>query len=431
MAIERIDVNVTSPGRNFVTAVVTTSDGLTGLGDGTLNGRELAVVSYLRDHVAPTLVGRDESQIESIWQYLYRSPYWRRGPVTMAAISAIDMALWDIAAKKAGEPLYKLLGGASRTGLLTYAHASGTTIEKLNEAIHGYVDEGFQAVRIQSGVPGLGQIYGVHDSEPGGKYEYEPAGRATAGTARAGAGTAGAATGGRPAAAAMRPTEETWDTRAYLRHLPTVFAGVREEFGPELRLLHDGHHRMSPFEAAKLAKSIEPFDPFWLEDCTPGEDQAVLRLVRQHSVTPLAIGEVFNSVHDYQTLITERLIDYVRSSATHAGGITGLRQIMAFAAVYGIRSGFHGPTDVSPVGMAANLHLGLAIHNFGIQEYMPHSETTLSVFRTSYRFADGLLHPGEAPGLGVELDEEAAAAHEYVPAYLPVNRLRDGSVHDW
>ncbi|MGO2359767.1 MAG: D-mannonate dehydratase ManD [Brachybacterium tyrofermentans] len=412
MSIERIDVNVTSPGRNFVTVKVTTSDGIVGLGDGTLNGRELAVVSYLRDHVAPTLIGRDESAIEQTWQYLYRSPYWRRGPVTMAAVAAIDMALWDIAAKKAGEPLYKLLGGASRTGLLTYAHASGTTIEKLNEAIHGYVEQGFGAVRIQAGVPGLDQIYGVHDSEPGGKYEYEPAGRADAG-------------------AAMRPTEETWDTRAYLRHLPTVFEGVREEFGPELRLLHDGHHRMSPIEAAKLAKSLEPYDPFWLEDCTPGEDQAVLRLVRQHSVTPLAIGEVFNSVHDYQTLITERLIDYVRSSATHAGGITGLRQIMAFAAVYGIRSGFHGPTDVSPVGMAANLHLGLAIHNFGIQEYMPHSETTLSVFRTSYRFENGLLHPGEAPGLGVELDEEAAAAHEYVPAYLPVNRLRDGSVHDW
>ena len=227
MAIERIDVNVTSPGRNFVTVMVTTSDGITGLGDGTLNGRELAVVSYLRDHVAPTLIGRDESQIESIWQYLYRSPYWRRGPVTMSAVAAIDMALWDIAAKKAGEPLYKLLGGASRTGLLAYAHASGTTIERLNEAVHGYVEEGFGAVRIQAGVPGLDQIYGVHDAAPGGKYEYEPAGRTAAG-------------------ASMRPTEEVWDTRAYLRHLPSVFEGVREEFGPELRLtdksraIHEG-----------------------------------------------------------------------------------------------------------------------------------------------------------------------------------------------
>src|SRR5699024_153131 len=250
------------------------------------------------------------------------------------------------------------------------------------------------------------------DAAPGGKYEYEPAGRPAAG-------------------APLRPTEETWDTAAYLRHLPSVFAGVREEFGGDLRVLHDGHHRMSPIEAAKLARSLEPYHPFWLEDVTPGEDQAALRLIRQHSVTPLAIGEVFNSVHDYQTLITERLIDYVRSSATHAGGITGLRQIMSFAAVYGIRSGFHGPTDVSPVGMAANLHLGLALHNCGSQEHMPHSERTLGVFGASCRLEGGLLLPGERRGLGVGLALGAAAAHEYQPAYLPVNRLRDGTVHDW
>ncbi|UEJ81588.1 D-galactonate dehydratase family protein [Brachybacterium halotolerans subsp. kimchii] len=412
MSIRRIDVDVTSPGRNFVTAIVTTDDGVTGLGDGTLNGRELAVASYLRDHVAPTLIGRDETQIESTWQYLYRSPYWRRGPVTMAAVAAIDMALWDIAAKRAGVPLYRLLGGASRTGLMTYAHASGTDLEHLDDAIRGYVEQGFRAVRIQTGVPGLGQIYGVHDSAPGGTYEYEPAGRLAADAPR-------------------RPEEETWDTAAYLRHLPTVFEHVRSEFGPELHLLHDGHHRMRPIEAARLASDLEPYRPFWLEDCTPGEDQSALRLVREHSTTPLAIGEVFNSVFDYQTLITERLIDYVRSSATHAGGVTGLRQLMTFAGIYGIRSGFHGPTDVSPVGMAAHLHLGLAIHNFGIQEFMPHSARTLEVFRTSFTFADGMLQPGETPGLGVELDREAAAAHPYEPAYLPVNRLRDGTVHDW
>src|SRR5690625_7399134 len=220
MAIDRIDIDVTSPGRNFVTAVVTTSDGFTGLGDATLNGRELAVASYLRDHVAPTLIGRDESAIEQTWQYLYRGAYWRRGPVTMTAIAAIDMALWDIAAQKAGVPLYKLLGGASLCGLRSYAHASGTTFESLLEAVRGYVEEGFGAVRIQSGVPGLGQIYGVHDAGPDGKYEYEPAGRPAEG-------------------APLRPAEETWDTAAYLRHLPEVFAAVRAEFGGDLRVLQD------------------------------------------------------------------------------------------------------------------------------------------------------------------------------------------------
>jgi mannonate dehydratase len=216
-----------------------------------------------------------------------------------------------------------------------------------------------------------------------------------------------------------------------MRHLPRILEAVRERFGDELPLLHDAHHRMTPIQAASLARSIEPYRMFWLEDCTPAEHQDGLRLVRQHTTTPLAIGEVFNVVHDYETLITEQLIDYVRSAATHAGGITGLRRIIDFAGIYQIRSGFHGPTDISPVGMAAHLHLGLAIHNFGIQEYMPHTDATLAVFRTSFTFTDGLLHPGDAPGLGVELDEAEAARHPYAPAYLPVARLRDGTVHDW
>src|SRR5699024_8051783 len=189
------------------------------------------------------------------------------------------------------------------------------------------------------------------------------------------------------------------------------FAQVRDEFGSGLRLLHDGHHRLSPIEAARLAKSLEPYDLFWLEDSTPAEDQEAVRLIRHHSTTPLATGEVFNSIYDYQTLITNRLIDYVRSSATHAGGITGLKKILDFADVYGIRSGMHGPTDVSPVGMAAHLHLGLAIHNFGIQEYMPHSTDTLKVFQHSYTLDRGFLNPVDTPGLRVELDENRAAGH--------------------
>jgi mannonate dehydratase len=413
MSIERADVIVTSPGRNFVTLKITTSDGVVGWGDATLNGRELAVASYLGDHVASMLIGRDEDRIEDTWQYLYRGPYWRRGPVTMAAIAAVDMALWDIKAKKAGVPLYQLLGGASRSGIRAYAHASGTDYQALANAITGYQELGFTAVRVQTGVPGLGQVYGVSASGPGVRYDYEPAKRASDGSA------------------ATAPTEESWDTAGYLAHMPGVFEQIRQDFGTGLRILHDGHHRMSPIEAARFAKDIEPYKLFWLEDCTPGEDQTALRLVRQHSTTPLAIGEVFNSVYDYQTLITERLIDYVRSAVTHTGGITAMKKLLDFAAIYGIRSGIHGPTDISPIGMAAALHLDLAIHNFGIQEYMPHNEQTLEVFQTSFTFDAGFLHPGEQPGLGVELDEDAAAAFEYTKAYLPVNRLTDGTVHDW
>jgi mannonate dehydratase len=411
MRIRSADVVVTSPGRNFVTLRITTDEGLTGLGDATLNGRELAVASYLSDHLVPLLLGRDAARIEDIWQYLYKGAYWRRGPVTMSAIAAVDTALWDIKAKAAGMPLYQLLGGRSRVGALAYGHASGRDVPELLDSVRAHLEAGFRAIRVQSGVPGLGPVYGVAASAGGGRYDYEPA-------RRPGAGTPG-------------PVVETWDTRAYLRHLPGVFEAVRGEFGPELPLLHDGHHRMTPVQAARLGRDLEPYDLFWLEDATPGEDQAALRLIRSHTTTPLAIGEVFNSVHDYTTLLTERLIDYVRSSVTHAGGITPMRRLLDLAGLYGAKSGIHGPTDISPVGMAAALHLDLAVHNFGIQEYMPHDPVTLEVFRTSATFADGLLDPGEQPGLGVELDDAAAERFPYEPAYLPVSRLQDGTVHDW
>lgn len=412
MIIDRADVIVTSPDRNFVTLKITTSDGVTGLGDATLNGRELAVVAYLTEHVVPLLIGRDPARIEDTWQFLYRSAYWRRGPVTMAAIAAVDVALWDIKAKVAGLPLYQLLGGASRTGLLTYGHASGKDLEELFDSVRDHQEQGYKAIRVQTGVPGLKSIYGIasnatFDANSGVRYDHEPAQRGAL------------------------PNEEDWDTRSYLRHVPTVFEAVRAEFGPEIPLLHDGHHRMTPIQAARLGKSLEPYDLFWLEDVTPAENPEALRLVRQHTTTPLAIGEIFNTVWDYQQIIREQLIDYVRSAVTHTGGITHLKKVLEYASQYQIKSGMHGPTDISPVGMAAAMHLGLAIHNFGIQEYMKHGAKTDEVFEQSFTFEDGMLHPGEQPGIGVELNERAAAAFPYAQAYLPYNRLADGTVHDW
>ena len=413
MAITHADVYVNRPGRNFVTLRLTTDDGLVGWGDATLNGRELTVATELRDHVAPLLIGRDDATIQDIWQYLYRGVYWRGGPVGMTAIGAVDMALWDIKAKRAGMPLYQLLGGASRTGLLAYGHASGSTVEALCAAIDNQLAAGLQAVRVQCGVPGLGQIYGLgQDQKRGEKYFYEPAKEHRI--------------DGRPA-----PAEEVWDTHTYLSFLPRALDQIRERYGEQLPILHDVHHRLRPHEAARLAKDVEPHRLFWLEDCTPAEDQEALRLVRRHSTTPLAIGEVLSSAFDYRQLITERLIDYVRSSPTHTGGITGLKRLLDWASLYGIRSGMHGPTDVSPIGYAAGLHLGLAIHNFGIQEYMPHAEQTIELFRPGWRFDNGLLHPGDAVGLGVDPDMTALEEQDHAPVYLPVARLKDGTVHDW
>ena len=395
-------VIVTCPGRNFVTLKIETKDGVTGLGDATLNGRELAVASYLSDHVIPCLIGRDAHQIEDIWQYLHRGAYWRGGPVTMSAIAAVDMALWDIKAQVAGLPLYQLLGGASRDGVMVYGHANGQTIEQALDAAAEYIALGYKAVRIQCGVPGLPSTYGVSKD----RLFYEPAD-------------------------ADLPTENVWSSSKYMRIVPELFAAARDRLGWDVHLLHDAHHRLTPIEAARVGKDMEPYRPFWLEDPTPAENQDQLRLIRQHTTTPIAIGEVFNRIWDAKQLIQEQLIDYIRATVVHAGGITHLRRIAAFGDMFGVRTGCHGATDLSPVAMAAALHFDLSVPNFGIQEYMRHTDETDAVFPHAYRFDSGMLHPGDQPGLGVDLDEALAAKYPYKRAYLPVNRLEDGTMHDW
>lgn len=400
--IEKVEVLVTSPGRNYVTLRVTTSDGVTGLGDATLNGRELAVASYLRDHLAPLLVGRDPARVEDTWQYLYKGAYWRRGPVTMTAIAAVDTALWDIKGKVAGLPVYELLGGRSRDGVLVYAHASGADVRALLDDVARLREEGFQAIRAQTAVPGVPATYGVHS----GSGIYEPASTAL-------------------------PEEQAWSTEAYLDHAPTSLEAVRDKFGFGFHLLHDVHHRLTPIEAARFGRAVEPCRLFWMEDPTPAEDQEAFRLIRQHTTTPIAVGENLTSIWDVQHLITHRLIDYVRTTVVHAGGLTHLRRIFDLAHLYGVRTGSHGAGDLSPVTQAAAIHLDLAVPNFGIQEHMGHTPHTADVFRTGVTYADGMLHPSDEPGLGVEYDDEAAARFPYDPKYLPVARRLDGSVHDW
>jgi mannonate dehydratase len=404
MKITGARVVVCCPGRNFVTLKLETDQGLTGLGDASLNGRELAVASYLTEHVVPLLIGRDAHRIEDTWQYLYKGAYWRRGPVTMSAIAAVDTALWDLKAKAAGLPLYQLLGGASRDRVLVYAHANGRDIAETVDEVHRHAALGYRAIRAQSGVPGLAKVYGV---AAGREHAYEPATRG-------------------------RPLEEDWDSAKYLRHTPRLFDAVRSAIGWEHELLHDVHHRLTPIEAARLGRDLEPYRLFWLEDATPAENPEAFRLIRQHTTTPLAVGEVFNTVWDCKALIEQQLIDFIRTTVVHAGGITHLRRIADLAALYQVRTGSHGATDLSPVCMGAALHFDLAVPNFGIQEHMPHNEATEAVFPHAYRFEAGFMHPGEAPGHGVEIDEALAARYPYQRAYLPVNRLqRDGTLWDW
>jgi mannonate dehydratase len=198
-----------------------------------------------------------------------------------------------------------------------------------------------------------------------------------------------------------------------------------------VKLLHDAHHRLTPIEAARLGKDLEPYRLFWLEDPTPAELQAGFRLIRQHTTTPIAVGEVFNTIFDCQQLIQEQLIDYIRTTVVHAGGITHLRKIAHLAEMHQVKTGSHGATDLSPVCMAAALHFDLSIHNFGIQEYMRHTDETDRVFPHQYKFEGGVMYPGDAPGLGVDIDEALAGRFPYERAYLPVNRTIDGTVHSW
>ena len=396
------EVIVTCPARNFVTLKIVTRSGVSGIGDATLNGRELAVASYLKDHLVPNLIGRDAGRIEDIWQFFYRGAYWRRGPVTMTAIAAVDVALWDILGKMTNQPLYQLLGGRSREGALVYGHANGKDIDECSAEVGKYIAQGYKAVGAQSGVPGIKKAYGISNL----KNAYEPA-------------------------ESELPLETVWSTPKYLEFVPKLFERLRKDHGNEVELLHDVHHRLTPLEAARLGKSLEPYRLFWMEDCTPAENQKGFELVRQHTVTPLAVGEVFNSIWDCKHLIENQLIDYIRTTIVHGGGITHLRRIADFAALHGVRTGFHGATDLSPACMGAALHFDTWVPNFGIQEYMKHAEVTDEVFPHDYTFKDGRLYCGESAGHGVTIDEKLAAKYPYSPKQLPVARLEDGTMWDW
>jgi mannonate dehydratase len=403
MKITNARVIVCSPGRNFVTLKIETDEGLTGIGDATLNGRELAVVSYLTEHVIPCLIGRDAHQIEDIWQYLYKGAYWRRGPVTMSAIAAVDTALWDIKAKAAGLPLYQLLGGRSRNGVMVYGHANGSDIAHTVDEVLRYKEMGYQAIRAQSGVPGLEKVYGVGK----GSMFYEPAD-------------------------GNLPSEHDWSSEKYLLHTPKLFDAVRQAVGPDIHLLHDAHHRLTPIEAGRLGKSLEPYHLFWLEDATPAENQEAFRLIRQHTTTPLAVGEIFNTIWDCKDLIQNQLIDYIRATVVHAGGITHLRRIADFASMHQVRTGCHGATDLSPVCMGAALHFDTWVPNFGVQEYMRHTEQTDEVFPHSYRFDKGFhaLRRNTGPRRG---DRRKAGRQIPVPARLPAGEplQHDGTLWNW
>ena len=408
MKITDAKVFVGGPAKNYVTLKVMTDQGIFGLGDATLNNRETLPAKYLEDYLVPNLIGMDPRNSEDLWQFFYRGAYFRRGPIAMAAIGAIDMALWDIKAKLSNLPLYQLFGGKSRDAAMVYAHATGADLDDLFDSIAHYVEQGYKAVRVQCGIPGMPTAsYAVPEKKGNVKnYISDFSG--------------------------IRPKVEIWDSNRYLRFMPDALAQIRERFGPELHILHDVHHRLSPREAAQFAKAVEPVNLFWLEDPTPAEDQNALKLIRQHSTTPIAIGEVFNSIWDCNKLIEDELIDFIRIAVTYGGGITPVKRIVELASLHHVRTGFHGAPSHSPISMAAQAHLNVWAPNFGIQEYLvlgtPECD---ALFPSEHTMQKGMFYVSDAPGLGVDFDEKEAGRYRYQPGSHPIVRLEDGTLWDY
>lgn len=408
MKITGAEVFIGGPAKNYVTLKIMTDEGVYGVGDATLNNRETLPAAYLKEYLIPCLIGMDPRNSEDIWQYFYRGAYFRRGPIAMAAFGAIDMALWDIKGKIAGLPLYQLFGGKSRDGALVYAHATGSDLAELIDSVAYYKDQGYKAVRVQCGIPGMPTAsYGVNESKGDVKNFI---------TSFTGS----------------RPKEEIWDTDVYMRYMPEALDKLRCEFGFDLKLLHDVHHRLLPREAAAFAKEVEQYRLFWLEDPTPAEDQDALRLLRQHSTIPIAIGEVFNSIWECNKLIENNLIDFIRVAVTYAGGITHVKRIVDLADMHNVRTGFHGAPSHSPICMAAQAHLNAWAPNFGIQEYLVlGTEECDALFPSQHKMVDGMFFVSDEPGLGIDFDEDEAKRYTYTQGFHPVARLRDGTVWNY
>jgi len=379
--IKDVQVIATAPAglRLVVVKILTDQDGLYGYGCGTFTQRAELVVAAVERYLKPFLIGKPADRIEDTWQACYNSSYWRNGPVLNNALSGVDMALWDIKGRQAGMPVYQLLGGKCREAVDCYAHAAGPDIPQVIENARRLREQGFRHIRVQVGIPGMA-AYGAGRGE---------------------------------AAVQALHSGPVFEPAAYMRRTLKLLEECRKQLGEEIELLHDVHERVTPTQALQFAKDCERFRLFFLEDPVSPEDIGWFRLLRQQCATPIAMGELFNSPHEWTPLIAERLIDYVRVHVSQAGGLTPCRKMAAHAEIYGVKTAWHGPGDVSPIGHACNVALDLACWNFGIQEYSAFNERVREVFQGCPEMKNGYLYANEAPGWGIEVDEKAAAKYPF------------------
>jgi mannonate dehydratase len=385
------------PRVRFVLVKVETSEpGLYGLGCATFTQRALAVKTAIDEYLDPFCRGRDADNIEDLWQTAYTSSYWRNGPVLNNALSGLDQALWDIKGKRAGMPVYQLLGGKCRFAVDCYAHSSGRDLTELEQSVRANLERGFRHIRIQLGGYGSPHLSTKPDFED---------------------------------QAFGLPVESHMDARPYLNAVPKMFERIRNTFGDEIELLHDMHERVEPIAAINLCKELERYRPFFIEDPLPPEANAYFKMLRQQTSTPIAMGELFNNPHEWVGLISEHLIDFIRVHISQVGGLSPARKIASLAEWFQVRTAWHGPADVSPVGHAANAHLDLAIHNFGIQEAVQFNQATQDVFPGLPTMKNGYMYVTEAPGWGVDISEDLAKKFplpETPGNWLPTRR-KDGT----
>lgn len=398
LKITRVRAIQTNPqGQRLTVVKVETSEpGLYGLGCATFNQRALPVAAAVNDYLDPFAKGRDVDNIEDMWQTAYTSSYWRNGPVLNNALCGLDQALWDIKGKRANMPVYQLIGGKCRFAADCYAHSSGRDLAALEESVRANIERGFRHIRLQLGGYGSPHLSSKAD------FKEENFGRAD---------------------------DTHMDARPYLKMTPKMFEHIRNKFGDEIELLHDIHERVEPIDAINLVKELERYRPYFIEDPFAPEQNGYFRQLRQQTSVPIAMGELFNSPHEWVPLITERLIDFIRVHISQTGGFTVARKIAALAEWFNVRSAWHGPGDVSPVGHAANLHLDLAIPNFGIQEAVTFRESTQEVFPGCPIVKNGYMYANDLPGWGVDLNEELAKKYPLPedPGYWRPVRRRDGT----
>jgi galactonate dehydratase len=377
------------PERNYAFVKVYTDEGLTGLGEAGINGKELALEGLVKTY-APLLIGMDPSRIEHIWQMLWRGQFFRGGHVHGAAVAAIDLALWDLRGKALGVPVYDLLGGRTRDYARCYCHVQRRGgdddsprpgIDSMVEYAKQQVADGWQFVRFGVGEGGSQERDGIYEQ-----------------------------------AKAMRWTVD-------------AFTALRESLGPEIEICVDFHQRTTPTYAIQISRALEPLRPFFIEDPLRAENTAEFKYLRQHIAAPIATGEQLASKWEWQNLIEQDLMDYCRVDLCICGGLTEAKKIAGWCETHYIEQAPHNP--LGPVSTAACLHFDLSTPLFAVQELTWRPEIIADIIQTDMRLEGGKLYSGGTPGLGVELNEEAAAAYPFQLPGLRILRREDNSVSDW